>query len=76
MTFDGRIASIRATVIFSLYCSSSQNLIKILHEITVNNQGELDRFSRIFGFSVTPQLQIITSPDTEALATKISLRRR
>jgi len=35
-----------------------------LHEITVNIQGELDRFSRIFGFSVTPQLQIITSPGT------------
>jgi len=35
-----------------------------LHEITVNSQGLLNPFSRIFGFSVTPQLHIIRSPDT------------
>ena len=38
-------------------------------------QGQLNPFSRIFGFSVTPHLHVITSPDTQALATKISLRR-
>jgi len=37
---------------------------KALHEITVNSQGYLDPFSRIVGFSVTPQRHIMTSPDT------------
>jgi len=40
MTFDGRLANIRAAVVHVLHCPSSQNLIKkALHEITVNNQG-------------------------------------
>jgi len=39
MTFDGRIASIRAPVVHGLYCPSSQNLMKGLHEITVNTAG-------------------------------------
>jgi len=40
MTFDGRLANIRAAVVHLLYCASSQNLIKkSLHEITVNSQG-------------------------------------
>jgi len=57
--------SVRAPVVFGLYCPSSQNLIKkILHELTVNSQGWLNPFSRIVGFSVTRQLHIITSPDT------------
>ena len=40
MTFGGRLANVRATVVCSLCCPSSQNLIKkALYEITVNNQG-------------------------------------
>jgi len=34
---------------------------KILHEITVNNQCYLNPFSRIVGFSVTPQLHVTFS---------------
>jgi len=46
---------------------------KLLHEITVNSQCYLNRFSCIFGFSVTPQLHITFSWH---LGIKISLGRR
>jgi len=40
MTFDGRLANVRAPVVRGLYCHSSQNLIKkALHEITLSSQG-------------------------------------
>jgi len=42
MTFDGRLANIRAAIVHVLYCASSQNLIKkALHEITVNSEASL-----------------------------------
>ena len=65
MTFDRRLANIRAPVVLDLYCPSSQSLIKMtLHEITVYNQDSLNPFSLILGSSVTPQRHIITSPGT------------
>jgi len=41
MTFDGRLANIRAPVFAAYtYCRSSQNLVKkALHEITIDSQG-------------------------------------
>jgi len=39
MTFDRRLANVRTSADFGLYCASSQNLIKILHGVTVNSQG-------------------------------------
>jgi len=48
--------SVRAPVVFGLYCSSSQNLIK-----NFCTKSELNPFSRIVGFSATPQLHITFS---------------
>jgi len=65
MTFDRRLKTLGLQLFRVYNCPSSQNLIKIfLHEIAVNSQCYLNPFSRIVGFSVTPQLHIITSPDT------------
>jgi len=69
MTFDSRLANIRAPVVRGLYCPSSQILIeKTLHEITVNSQGQLNRFSLTVGSSVTPQRHTITSGVTRGLS--------
>jgi len=40
VTFYGRLANVRASVVRGLHCPSSQNQIKkALHEITINSQG-------------------------------------
>jgi len=40
MTFDGRLANVKAPVLRGLYRSSPQNLMKkALHEITANSRG-------------------------------------
>jgi len=42
MSFGSRLANVRAPIFRSLYCTSSQNLIKkALPEITANSQGLL-----------------------------------
>jgi len=65
MTFDRKQANITGPLVRSLSCSSSENLMKkAQHEIMVNSQGQLDRFSCFVSSLATPQKHIITSPDT------------
>jgi len=76
MTFDCRLPNITELVFRGLFCPSSENLMKkALHEITANSQGLLNPCSIVCSL-VTPQLHIITSPDTYALATNIPFGRR
>jgi len=66
MTFDPRLANITVPVVHGLYCPFFQisGKKKVLHEITVYSQAQLNPFSPIVGSSAKTQRHIITSPDT------------
>jgi len=55
MTFDRRLANITGLIVRSLCCPyTDKNLIKFLHEITVNSQGQLNPYSSIVRSLATP----------------------
>ena len=61
MTFERRLKTL-GLQLFSVHIALlSKSDKKILHEITVNSQCYLNPFSRIVGFSVTPQLHMTFS---------------